>query len=73
MTVIEIKSELKRLIEQENDPGILKAIRTLLKKTSLDQTLKEKLTARALKSNEDIKEGRILNRKEMEKETDDLL
>jgi hypothetical protein len=73
MTVMEIKTELKNLIEQENDPGVLKAIRTLLKKTRIDSRLKDTLTSRALKSDEDIKEGRLLSREEMERETNDLL
>lgn len=73
MTTIELKAEIKKLIEKENDPGILKAIRTLLKKTSLDSDLKEKLTSRALKSNEDINAGRLYTRKEIENETDDMI
>ena len=70
---MEIKTELKHLIEQETDPGVLKAIRTLLKKTRIDIRLQDKLTSRSLKSEEDIKEGRFLSREEMERETDDLL
>jgi hypothetical protein len=35
-------------------------------KRNLDPILKEKLTSRALKANEDIKEGRVYSRKEAE-------
>lgn len=73
MNVIGIKEELIKLIEEENDPGVLKAISTLLKKTSLDPVLKSKLSSRALKSNEDIDAGRLLSREDMERETDELL
>lgn len=66
MNAADIKSELQKLIEQEKDIHILEAIKTLLKKSSLNAELKEKLTSRALKSEEDINEGRLLNRQELE-------
>jgi hypothetical protein len=79
-----MKPELKiRLIEQliqTEDDEVLSQIQEILegkdvfaKKGNLNSTLKEKLTERALKSLEDIKEGRLLSRDEMERETDDLL
>ena len=67
MSAIDIKSELKKLIESENDLSLLESIRTILQKTRLDKTLQSKLTTRALKSEEDIKEGKILTREEVEK------
>jgi hypothetical protein len=70
---IDIKSELKQLIERESDTSILQAIRTLLTKTSLDSMLKEKLTKRALKSEEDIIAERLLTKEEMIKRTNDSL
>ncbi len=73
MKVVEIKKELQKLIEQENDPHILEAIRTLLSKSSLDPLLKKKLTSRALKSEKNIHEGNVMNRKEMDDKIDDLL
>ncbi len=39
-------------------------------KSSLDSTLKEKLTARALTSEQDIKDGRVLSREEMDSKLD---
>ena len=43
MGVAELKRELQKMIEQENDINILKALRTILEKTRLDPVLKEKL------------------------------
>lgn len=68
-----IKTELKELIEQEKDLSILKAIKALLKKTTLDAIMREKLTQRAIQSEEDIKKGRVLSRAEMIKKTDKLI
>jgi len=73
MEMQDIKSELRHLIEKENDHHILEAIRTLLEKTSLDPQLKEKLTSRALKSEQDIKEGRVMERNEFAKKLSDRL
>jgi hypothetical protein len=70
---IDIKLELKQLIERESDASILQAIRTLLTKTSLDGVLKEKLTKRALQSEEDIAVGHLLNKEEMIKRTNSYL
>ena len=70
---IDIKSELKQLIERESDASILQAIRTLLTKTSLDSVLKEKLTKRALQSEEDIATGHFFDKEEMMKRTTDFL
>lgn len=36
-----------------------------LKKTTLDATLREKLTQRAIRSEEDINEGRVLSKSEI--------
>ena len=70
---IDIKSELKQLIERESDASILQAIRTLLTKTSLDSVLKEKLTKRALQSEADIAAGHFFGKEEMMKRTTDYL
>ena len=66
MRTVDIKTELRELIEKETDSSILEAIKTLLKKSSLNPTLKEKLTSRAIKAEEDITAGRVMNRKELE-------
>ncbi len=66
MKTADIKTELRELIDKESDNSILEAIRTLLIKSKLNPVLKEKLTSRALKAEEDIKAGRVMNRKELE-------
>ncbi len=73
MSAITIKTELKELIEQERDLSILKAIKALLKKTTLDTVLREKLTQRAIRSEEDIKEKRVLSRTEIMRHTNKLI
>lgn len=65
MGAVEIRTELQRMIEQETDVTVLEAIRTLLLKTALNPILKEKLTTRALKSEEDIAEGRTFSKDEV--------
>ncbi|MDH5399180.1 MAG: hypothetical protein OEX02_13595 [Cyclobacteriaceae bacterium] len=62
MRAVDIKQELRDLIERENDLHILEAIKTLLMKSSLNPALKEKLSSRALKSEQDIMQGRVYSR-----------
>ncbi|WP_235954890.1 addiction module protein [Cyclobacterium salsum] len=71
MGAIDIKQELRTLIEKENDLHVLEAIKTLLIKSSLDPVLKEKLTSRALKAEEDIRAGSVYTREELERKLDD--
>jgi len=66
MISLELKEELKGLIEIEEDSTILTAMLTLLKRKSSDAILKKKLTKRALRSNEQIAKGELLSRGEME-------
>jgi len=66
METVDIKTELHTLIDNETDKSILEAIGTLLKKSTLDSTLKVKLTSRALKAEQDILAGRVMDRKELE-------
>jgi len=73
MSATAIKIELKELIEKERDLSILKAIKALLRKTTLDTILREKLSQRAMRSEEDIKSGRVLSRKEIILQTDKLI
>lgn len=65
----EIKTELWQLIEHETDMSVLQAIHTILLKTGLNPKLKEKLTVRALKSEEDIKANRVLSKEEVIRRT----
>ena len=69
MKSTEIKTELQHLIEQETDMSVLQAIRTILLKTGLNPELKEKLTIRALKSEDDIKTSRIFDKEEVVRRT----
>jgi hypothetical protein len=69
---IDIKTELKQLIEKESDASILKAIRTLLTKSSLDSSLKSKLTTRALRSEQEIINSQLLDKDEVKKSLDRL-
>jgi hypothetical protein len=69
MGAAEIKTELQRLIERETDMDILQAIHTILLKTGLNPKLKEKLTLRALKSEEDIKANRVFSKEEVIRRT----
>jgi hypothetical protein len=73
MTTISIKTELKELIERERDVSILKAIKALLQKTTLDTTLREKLSRRAMRAEEDIKADRTFSRAEIVKQTNKLI
>lgn len=51
-----------------NNEKIIDKLESILKKEqqNLDPVLKEKLTSRALKANENIREGKVHNRKEVE-------
>jgi hypothetical protein len=73
MATVDLKTELQELIQNETDHSILDAIRTLLIKSRLDPILKEKLTSRALKAEEDIAANRLMDRKELEKRLDSRL
>ncbi|MGM0581251.1 MAG: hypothetical protein ACQETL_11260 [Bacteroidota bacterium] len=53
-----------------NDESIIEKLESVLKdeQQKSEPALKEKLTSRALKANEDIKSGKVYNREEAEKE-----
>lgn len=70
MSTVELKTVLQRMIEQETDTNILQAILTILQKTSLNPVLKEKLTSRALKSEDDIQAGRLFKKEDVIKRID---
>ena len=73
MITSDIKVELKRLIDQEEDTNVLEALKILLNKTNLNVVLKEKLNSRALKSEEDIKNQRVYNQDEIKERTKQFL
>jgi hypothetical protein len=65
MNTTEIRTELQQMIEHETDVTVLQAIRTILLKTGLNPVLREKLTARALRSEDDIEAGRLYSKEEV--------
>lgn len=68
MTAIKLKEELKFLIEQEQNTSVLNALLTLLKRQDSQEVLKQKLTSRALRSNEQIARREFLTREDLESE-----
>lgn len=71
MRAVEIKTELKNMIENETDLAVLEAVKTLLQRTQSSTILKEKLSSRAFKAQSDIEEGRVFDRTEMNKRLND--
>lgn len=65
MTVAGIKTELQRMIEEEKDIKVLEAIHRFLEDSRLDPPLREKLSIRALQSEEDIRKGRLHSKEEI--------
>lgn len=66
MSTSELRNELKHLIEVEPDKSLLEAIHSLLMSASANEILKVKLSSRALKSENDIAEGRVMDKSEFE-------
>jgi len=60
--------EIKKLLDEQNDLALLDEVLQLLKPVS-NPILREKLTARALRSEEDIKHGRVYTMEEVRKLT----
>lgn len=73
MNTTEIKTELQRLIEEETDIKVLKALKTILEKTNFDPVLRKKLTNRALKAEEDISNDRVFTKEQMVDQIDSFL
>lgn len=69
METVKIKEELHAMINQESDVKILEAILAILQKTTLDPVLRQKLTNRALKSEEAISEGKVISLAEVKLRT----
>ncbi len=59
MGAIKLKKELFDLIQQEDDIEILNALKTILNKNNTSNILRDKLEARAKKSNKDIAEDKL--------------
>ena len=69
MKSLDIKSEIKNILEQVNDVDILEAVKTILLKSSLDPVLKDKLSKRAMQSESDIKQNKLFGRDEVAEKT----
>lgn len=61
MSTVDIKAELKDLIDQETNLSLLEAVKVLLAQGEYDVAVEKEMVSRALKSEEDIKEGRVLD------------
>lgn len=68
MVAVQLKEELKFLIEQEQNTSVLNALLTLLKRQDAQEVLKQKLTSRAQRSNEQIARREFLTREDLEAE-----
>lgn len=60
--------EIKRLLDKQSDIALLDEVLQLLQPVS-NPILREKLTARALRSEEDIKHGRVFTAEEVRRNT----
>lgn len=68
MSTPALKREIIKKLGSTQDESILDIINKLLDKASLDPVLKEKLTKRAIKSEEDIRSGLVYTGKEAQKQ-----
>ena len=64
MKVAEIKNEIQKLVETENDPDILNNVYEILEKAQQEARMKEAIIEGALKAEEDIKAGRVYSSEE---------
>ncbi len=58
LTLEEKREEIKKLLDEQEDSHLLDEVYEILKPKS-DPVLRERLIARALRSEEDIKQGRL--------------
>ena len=66
MKAIDIKTELRDLIEKETDLRILETVRAMFTQKDLDPSVEKEMISRALKSEQDIKEGKVYTIEEAE-------
>ena len=66
MKTLDIKTELQGLIEKETDLRVLEAVKALFTKKDLDASIEKEMTSRALKSEQDIKDGKVYTIEESE-------
>ncbi|MEQ9300323.1 MAG: hypothetical protein RIF33_17250 [Cyclobacteriaceae bacterium] len=59
MKAADIKLELKSLIDQETNLSLLETAKALFTQKDFDPSIEEEMISRALKSEQDIKEGKV--------------
>jgi hypothetical protein len=59
MTTLELKAELKKLIDKERSPKKLAAVRGLLVPGTKEERVRKAMVEAVLRSEEDIKAGRV--------------
>ncbi|MEQ8712038.1 MAG: hypothetical protein RIC80_03425 [Cyclobacteriaceae bacterium] len=64
MKVADIKLELKNLIDQETNLSLLETAKVLFTQNDFDPSIEEEMVSRALKSEQDIKEGKVYTTEE---------
>ena len=66
MKAADIKIELKNLIDQETNISLLEMAKALLTQGDFDPAIEEEMITRALRSEKDIKEGKVYTVEEAE-------
>lgn len=59
MKAADIKSELKSLIDQETNLSLLETVKALFAQKDFDPSIEKEMVSRALKSEQNIKEGKV--------------
>jgi hypothetical protein len=59
MKTIDIKTELKSLIDQETNLSLLETVKALFKQRDFDPSIEKEMISIVLKSEQDIKEGKV--------------
>lgn len=65
MSALALRTELSELILKEKNASLLEVLKDILSGGSKNALLKAKLTARAMKAEEDLAAGRVLSTKEV--------
>jgi len=69
----DIRTELKDLIDQETNLSLLEAIKALFTQEHVDPSVEKEMISRALRSEQDIKEGKTFTIEEAEARLDERL
>ena len=66
MKPIDIKIELKSLIDQETNLSLLETVKALFEQKDFDPLIEKEMISRALDAEQDIKEGKVYTLDEAE-------